>query len=76
MDLNGKVALVTGGSGDIGKAIGKALAASGANIAVSYVGESARAGELLRWCEALAGSATPYNSTNESPNRSTGALKM
>jgi 3-oxoacyl-[acyl-carrier protein] reductase len=47
MDLNGKVALVTGGSGDIGKAIGKALAAAGANVAVSYVGESARAGELV-----------------------------
>jgi 3-oxoacyl-[acyl-carrier protein] reductase len=47
MDLNGKVALVTGGSGDIGKAIAKALAASGADVAVSYVGEAGRAGEVI-----------------------------
>jgi 3-oxoacyl-[acyl-carrier protein] reductase len=47
MDLNGKVALVTGGSGDIGKAIAEALAASGADVAVSYVGEAGRAGELV-----------------------------
>ena len=47
MDLNGKVALVTGGSGDIGNAIAEALAASGADVAVSYVGEAGRAGELV-----------------------------
>jgi 3-oxoacyl-[acyl-carrier protein] reductase len=47
MDLNGKVALVTGGSGDIGKAIAEALAASGADVAISYVGEAGRAGELV-----------------------------
>ena len=47
MDLNGKVALVTGGSGDIGKAIAEALAASGADVAVSYVGEAGRAAELV-----------------------------
>jgi 3-oxoacyl-[acyl-carrier protein] reductase len=47
MDLNGKVALVTGGSGDIGKAIAEALAASGADVAVSYVGEAGRAGDLV-----------------------------
>jgi 3-oxoacyl-[acyl-carrier protein] reductase len=38
MDLEGKSALVTGGSGDIGGAIARALAASGADIAISYVG--------------------------------------
>lgn len=38
MDLTGKVALVTGGSGDIGGAICDALAAAGADIAASYMG--------------------------------------
>ena len=47
MDLNGKVAFVTGGSGDIGKAIAEALAASGTDIAVSYVGEAGRAGAVV-----------------------------
>jgi 3-oxoacyl-[acyl-carrier protein] reductase len=43
MDLRGKVAFVTGGSGDIGGAIARALSASGADLAVSYVGEAGRA---------------------------------
>jgi len=40
MDLTSKTAFVTGGSGDIGSAIAKALAAAGADIAVSYSGHS------------------------------------
>lgn len=43
MDLTGKVAFVTGGSGDIGKAIAQALAACGTDVVVSYVGEAGRA---------------------------------
>jgi 3-oxoacyl-[acyl-carrier protein] reductase len=36
MHLTGKVAFVTGGSGDIGGAIARALAAAGADVAISY----------------------------------------
>jgi 3-oxoacyl-[acyl-carrier protein] reductase len=43
MDLRGKVALVTGGSGDIGAAISAALAAAGCNVALTYVGNTAGA---------------------------------
>jgi 3-oxoacyl-[acyl-carrier protein] reductase len=43
MELTGKVAFVTGGSGDIGKAIAQALAGSGADVVVSYVGDAGRA---------------------------------
>jgi 3-oxoacyl-[acyl-carrier protein] reductase len=43
MELAGKVAFVTGGSGDIGKAIARALAGAGTNVVVSYVGDAGRA---------------------------------
>jgi 3-oxoacyl-[acyl-carrier protein] reductase len=39
MDLNGKTAFVTGGSGDIGGAIARALAVAGADVAISYIGQ-------------------------------------
>lgn len=38
MELEGKVALVTGGSGDLGSEIARVLARAGADLAVSYVG--------------------------------------
>lgn len=47
MELSGKTALVTGGSGDIGAAICKALAAAGCDVAVSYVGAEDRAAEVV-----------------------------
>ena len=47
MDLTGKVAFVTGGSGDIGGAIAKALAESGVNVAISYVGDADRANSTV-----------------------------
>jgi 3-oxoacyl-[acyl-carrier protein] reductase len=40
MSLDGKTAFVTGGSGDIGGAIARALAAWGADVAISYIGHS------------------------------------
>lgn len=38
MDLKGKKAFVTGGSGDIGAEIAQALAQAGADVAISYIG--------------------------------------
>ena len=38
MDIKGKTAFVTGGSGDIGGAIAKAFAGAGVDVAISYVG--------------------------------------
>ena len=43
MDLDGCAALVTGGSGDIGAAITRALATAGADAAVTYLRERDRA---------------------------------
>jgi 3-oxoacyl-[acyl-carrier protein] reductase len=43
LDLAGRVALVTGGSGDLGSAICRALAHHGMDIAITYVGEKERA---------------------------------
>lgn len=43
MELTGKVALVTGGSGDIGGAVCAALAAAGCDVALTYVGNTAGA---------------------------------
>jgi len=39
-DLSGRTAFVTGGSGDIGGAIARALAGWGADVAISYIGHS------------------------------------
>lgn len=46
-ELNDKVALVTGGARDIGKAISIALAEAGAKVAVNYFGSKAHAEETV-----------------------------
>jgi 3-oxoacyl-[acyl-carrier protein] reductase len=57
MDLRGKVALVTGGSGDIGGAICAALASAGCNVALTYVGNTAGAEATADAVRATGGAA-------------------
>lgn len=47
MNLNNKVAIVTGGSRDIGKAISLGLAAAGAKVVVNYLRNQQRADETV-----------------------------
>ncbi|MHB8588978.1 MAG: SDR family NAD(P)-dependent oxidoreductase [Candidatus Dormibacteraceae bacterium] len=52
MELAGRVALVTGGSGDLGSAICRALARSKMDVAVTYAGEKGRAEGVVAEVEA------------------------
>ena len=56
-DLQGKVALVTGGARDIGAAIVRALAGSGASVVVNYHGSADRAAALVDEVTASGGRA-------------------
>ena len=53
MDLHGRVALVTGGSGSLGTAIAVALAGAGCDVAVGYVGNREGADDTVLSVEKL-----------------------
>ena len=57
MDLTGKVALVTGGSRGLGRAICLELARGGANVMLCYAGNEAAANETAAACESLGAKA-------------------
>jgi len=59
IDLSGRVAVVTGGSRNIGRAISLGLAEAGAHVLVGYGSDTATAEETCRDAAALGGSAEP-----------------
>jgi 3-oxoacyl-[acyl-carrier protein] reductase len=61
VDLKGKVALVTGGARDIGRAVCLALAESGAAVGVNYHASGDRANEVVREIERSGGKAIAIN---------------
>jgi 3-oxoacyl-[acyl-carrier protein] reductase len=58
MELAGQVAVVTGGSRGIGRAIAQALAAMQAHVIINYVANQAAAEETCRSIETAGGAAT------------------
>lgn len=60
MSLDGKIALVTGGSRGIGRAIALRLAKMGATVAINYVSNPAAAQEVVEAIEALGGAGKHY----------------
>jgi len=67
LELAGRVALVTGGSGDLGSAICRALARNKMNVAVTYVGEKERAEQTVSEVEAAGCRAWAVHLDQSSP---------
>ena len=65
--LSGKVALVTGGSGDIGGAIARRLGAEGAHVVVAYVGAEDAANATVDAIRSLGGTASTRQLDQRSP---------
>ncbi|HUO12781.1 MAG TPA: SDR family oxidoreductase [Caulobacteraceae bacterium] len=66
VSLAGRVALVTGGSRGIGKAIALALAEAGADVAVNYRRDDAAANETVAEIQAMGRRAKAYSASVES----------
>jgi 3-oxoacyl-[acyl-carrier protein] reductase len=75
IDLSGKVALVTGGSRGIGKAIALRLAGQGADVAFSYRGNEEAARSTAAEIEALGRRALPVQADVSDPTAADGVVK-
>lgn len=67
MSLQGKKALVTGGSRGIGAAIAKRLAAEGATVAITYAGNKAAADATVSSIEGAGGTAFAFQADAADP---------
>ena len=67
-ELEGKVSLVTGGSGDIGNASAKRLGQSGSTIVITYVGAEDLASQTVDEIKAEGGNASALRLDQRDPN--------
>ena len=67
-ELEGKVSLVTGGSGDIGNAIAKRLGQSGSTVVITYVGAEDLANQTVDEIKAEGGNASALRLDQRNPN--------
>lgn len=74
IDLNGKRALVTGGSRGIGAAIALALAENGADVAFTYQHAAEKANATVNAMEATGRHAIPIQADSADPEAITGAV--
>ena len=58
IDLSGRTALVTGGSGELGRVMVRTLAQAGADVAINYYRNEAKAKELVEQVKAMGRAAT------------------
>ena len=68
-ELEGRVSLVTGGSGDIGSAIAKRLGQSGSNVVITYVGAEELANQTVDEIKAEGGNASALRLDQRDPNK-------
>ena len=76
IDLTGKTALVTGGSRGIGRAIVLRLATQGADVAFTYRGNAAAAGETRAAVEGLGRKALAIQADASDPDSAEGVVKQ